>query len=277
MGAMQVRNCSSVDLLAEAGAAINTYNGTLKHTPLSLAYHLGYKDIVETLQRRGATMTYRLILQAVRLGQWEVNGTEPSESMSTEPDELGHRPPSRPKPTTLTSTKAVTSACFQDHPEVITALVGECCFRPDIIVSTLLAHNKALARCNFKRLSESDYQPSQLLLAIAAGSGAVQVVHTLLDTISVPDSTALVVAISMRFVPTAQALLQRGAPIGLRVLECALESGLIEIATTLVNLGAALEQVYFDPPERGHARKDTIDETRRKYDLSRNVEDLIRS
>jgi hypothetical protein len=81
----------------------------------------------------------------------------------------------------------------------------------------------------------------------------------------------------MRFVPTAQVLLQRGVSVSLRALECALESGLVEIVTTLFNFGASLEQVYFDPPERGHARKDTINETKVKYDLSRNVEDLIRS
>jgi ankyrin repeat protein len=87
MVAVQAGNCYSVDLLAEAGAKIDIYNSTLKHTPLSLAYHLGYKDIVETLQRRGATIKYGLILQAVRLGQWEVNETRPSESMSmSEPD-----------------------------------------------------------------------------------------------------------------------------------------------------------------------------------------------
>jgi ankyrin repeat protein len=244
--AVQVGNCDAVDLLTKAGGAIDTYNDALNHTPLSLAYHLGHHDIVETLRRRGATMEYRLILQAVRLGQLDVVRLLVDET-----------------------TEAITLACFQDHPEVITSLFRECRVRPDIIVSTLLNHNGTLAKCILKRLSKSDYQSPQLLLAIAAGSGAVQVVHSLLNTIAVPDSTALVAAISMRFVPTIQVLLQRGAPIGLRALECALESGLIEVSATLVNFGATPEQVYFDPPERGHARKDTIDETRGSYALQK--------
>ncbi|KAI9373505.1 hypothetical protein BJX61DRAFT_541657 [Aspergillus egyptiacus] len=230
---------------------------------LNAAVMTGNRHVVEPLlknQRAIYHNTWRsvikpLVLGAAQLGHSDILGLLLGGTAS--PDEPDGD-----------ASQAAAIACVKNHPEVIKLLVTRYTFDSGAIKTVLLS-----AELDRKILGEveSQYEPPQLLLAIAVGCGAVEVAETLLGTIATPDSRSFMVAVSMGQVAAANLLILRGAPIGLRALYCAWETGYTDIANNLLEHGAALEQIEGDScpqkVERHHRG--------RKYDLSKNVADLI--
>ncbi|KAL4906413.1 ankyrin repeat-containing domain protein [Aspergillus multicolor] len=187
--------CTILELLFEAGAAINNYDPVTQHTPMSLACYQKSGDVIRVLRIHGAAMEYRLILQVAQLGHLDA-----VDSLVGDGNFLVGEPHGCTQVTnnpTMACLEAVTLSCLRDLLEVVAALVGKYSLDGKIVVSTLLRHNETLARYIVRGVDMSGYLASQILLAVAAGSRAIEAVNTLLGTIAVPDSRSLNFAISM--------------------------------------------------------------------------------